>query len=203
MNQTMPIKETSETEVLGVSDKAYLGFWIYLMTDLLMFAVLFACYAVLKKETFGGPNAKELFDLQYALTETFFLLTSSFTCGLGILFARRNDTKKTILFFALTFLLGSFFLGMELTEFSHLFAEGNGPQRSAFLSAFFSLVGTHGAHITAGLIWLLVLFVPLLRSGLKRHNMLQKLTLFSLFWHFLDLVWIFVFTIVYLFAGIQ
>lgn len=200
---TKILSHESQAELPGVSDKALLGFWIYLMTDLLMFSVLFACYAVLKGNTYGGPTAQELFDLPYALTETFLLLTSSFTCGLGILFARRNDMTKTILFFILTFLLGLGFLGMELSEFFHLFAEGNGFGRSAFLSSFYTLVGTHGLHITSGLLWLLILFVPLMRSGLKKNNMLQKLTLFSLFWHFLDLVWIFVFTIVYLFAGIR
>src|SRR6478752_7659357 len=112
-------KIPTETEVVGVSENALFGFWIYLMTDLLMFAVLFACYAVLRNNTFGGPSAKELFELPYALSETFILLISSFTCGLGILFLRREENRKAMVSFGLTFILGASFLGMELSEFSH------------------------------------------------------------------------------------
>ncbi len=182
-------------------NKVVLGFWIYLMTDLLMFAVLFACYIVLRENVYGGTPAKELFELQFALGETMLLLTSSFTCGLGMLYARRNNLKATIAFFILTFALGVAFLGMELYEFNHLLHTGNTPQSSAFLSAFFTLVGTHGLHITAGLIWLLILLVYIAKRGLNASAM-RKLTLLSLFWHFLDIVWIFIFTIVYLFAEI-
>lgn len=178
-----------------------LGFWIYLMTDLLMFSVLFATYAVLKNATFGGPSGRELFDLPYALIETMLLLISSFTCGVGMLFARRNDKTKTLAFFGITFLLGLSFIGMELNEFSNLAHEGNTPQRSAFLSSFFTLVGTHGLHITSGLIWLAILLIYILRKGLTE-SAVRKLTLLSLFWHFLDIVWIFIFTVVYLFAKV-
>jgi len=177
--------------------KTIFGFWVYLMTDLLMFAVLFAAYVALRRNTFGGPNASDLFNLPFALTETLILLTSSFTCGLGVLAARANDKIKTLLFFSATFLLGVAFLGMELTEFSRLVTEGNSWAKSAFLSSFFTLVGTHGLHITAGLIWTLILLVVVARRGLF-HSLVRKLTLLSLFWHFLDLVWIFIFTIVYL-----
>lgn len=179
------------------NDKVTLGFWIYLMTDLIMFSVLFATYAVLHTSTFGGPSGKELFDLPFALGETLVLLTSSFTCGLGMLFARQRDRNKTLLFFIITFILGLVFLNMEFSEFAKLIAEGNGYTRSAFLSSFFTLVGTHGLHITSGVIWLFILLVYISVKGVT-DSALRKLTLFSLFWHFLDLVWIFIFTMVYL-----
>lgn len=179
------------------NDKSLFGFWVYLMTDLIMFAALFATYAVLRGNTFGGPSGKQIFDLPYALIETLILLTSSFTCGLGIVAAKRNDLRNTIVSFAITFLLGVAFLVMEFSEFSRLFAGGNGFQRSAFLSSFFTLVGTHGLHISVGLLWMLILFVYIFRQGLTASNV-RKLTLLSLFWHFLDIVWIFIFTIVYL-----
>jgi cytochrome o ubiquinol oxidase subunit 3 len=179
------------------SEKAILGFWIYLMTDLLMFAVLFACYAVLRDSTFGGPGPKELFNLPLALTETLLLLTSSFTCGVGMVYARKGDRNKTIALFLLTLILGLAFLGFEISEFSQLAREGHTPQSSAFLTSFFSLVGMHGLHITAGLLWITILILYMLKRGLT-NGAVQKLTLLSLFWHFLDIVWIFIFTIVYL-----
>lgn len=179
------------------TDKVVFGFWVYLMTDLLMFAALFAAFAVLRGNTFGGPSARDIFDLPYALAETLILLTSSFTAGLGSLAAKTYDKNKTIIFFAITFLLGLTFLTLELSEFSHLFSEGNGFQRSAFLSSFFTLVGTHGLHITAGLFWMILVFIQIFRHGLTESNA-RKIALLSLFWHFLDLVWIFIFTVVYL-----
>lgn len=178
-------------------DRVIFGFWMYLMTDLLMFSVLFAAFAVLRNNTFGGITIREIFNPPYVLTETFILLTSSFTCGLGILSAKLRDKTKTIILFSLTFLLGAIFLVMELSEFSHLISEGNGPQESAFLSSFFTLVGAHGFHIAAGLIWMGILIIQVLRRGITDGN-LRKLTLLSLFWHFLDIVWIFIFTVVYL-----
>src|SRR5579864_5595890 len=132
-------------------DRVLFGFWIYLMTDLVMFAALFATYAVLHGNTFGGPSGSKLFNLPFALTETLILLTSSFTCGLAMLAAHRNDKKQALFWLSCTFALGISFLVMEFSEFSHLFAEGNSFQRSAFLSSFFTLVGTHGLHISVGL----------------------------------------------------
>lgn len=178
-------------------DRIMFGFWVYLMTDLIMFAALFAAYAVLHGNTYGGEPSSRLFDLPFAMVETLILLTSSFTSGLGLLAARLGHMKRTVISFAVTFLLGIAFLTMELSEFSHLFAEGNSPQRSAFLSSFFSLVGTHGLHIASGLLWMVILFIYIFRRGLTHANV-RKLTLLSLFWHFLDIVWIFIFTIVYL-----
>jgi cytochrome o ubiquinol oxidase subunit III len=182
-------------------DKTFFGFWVYLMTDLIMFAVLFATYAVLKHSTFGGPGAEELFSLPLALNETLILLTSSFTCGLGVIAARSGNKRNTLLFFGITFLLGIAFLWLELSEFSELIREGNTPQRNAFLSAFFTLVGTHGLHIFSGLLWMVVTFFYLLHRGMNE-NIVRKITLLGVFWHFLDIVWIFIFTIVYLFAGV-
>jgi cytochrome o ubiquinol oxidase subunit 3 len=177
--------------------KTIFGFWSYLMTDCILFATLFATYIVLHKNTFGGPGAKELFSLPFALTETLILLTSSFTCTLSKLAAYRNDKNKVILWFAVTFLLGVAFIGMELNEFSHLIHDGNSWRRSGFLTGFFTLVATHGLHISTGLLWMIILIIPVFRHGLTPVS-LKRLTCLRMFWHFLDIVWIFIFTIVYL-----
>ena len=181
--------------------KASLGFWIYLMTDCILFASLFAVFAVLRNNTAEGPSGSELFDLTFVLTETLILLTSSFTCGLGVLAARAGLIKQVLLWFGITFLLGCAFLGLELSEFNALAHEGNSWRTSAFLSSFFVLVGTHGLHITAGLLWMAVLIRKIIANRLAPVN-LKRLVLLSLFWHFLDIVWIFIFTIVYLMGAI-
>lgn len=183
------------------NDRIFLGFWIYLMTDLIMFAVLFATYAVLRNNTFGAISISEILNLPFVLIETIVLLTSSFLCGVGMLAAYTKNRTKTFVSFSAVFLLGAIFLGMELYEFGTLILEGNTPSKSAFLSAFFTLLGTHGLHIFVGLIWMLILFFYIFKRGLTEGNT-RKLTLFAYFWHFLDLVWIFIFTIVYLFGGI-
>lgn len=194
--------ETSfENQISHHEDKAIFGFWVYLMTDLIMFAALFATYAVLRGNTFGGPSGKELFSLPFVLTETLILLTSSFTCGLAMLAAHQSNKNQTFVWFGATFLLGISFLAMELNEFSHLISEGNSFQTNAFLSSFFTLVGTHGLHIAVGLLWIIVSMVMVWRRGLSP-SIVNKLTRLSLFWHFLDVVWIFIFTIVYLYAKI-
>lgn len=179
-----------------LNDKTVLGFWTYLMTDCVLFATLFAVYAVLHKNTFGGPGAAELFSMPFVLVETMLLLTSSFTAGLAVIGSRINR-KLTLGALGITFLLGAAFLGMELYEFSKLAHEGNSWQRSGFLSAFFTLVGTHGLHIASGLLWVCVIAVQIARKGLTVH-VTRRLKLWSLFWHFLDVVWIFIFTFVYL-----
>jgi cytochrome o ubiquinol oxidase subunit 3 len=181
------------------SNKVVFGFWVYLMTDLLMFGVLFAAYLVLKDSTFGGPGANELFDLRSALSETLILLSSSFSAGLGLLAGLRNDRRQFITWSFVTFFLGLTFLLIEISEFRNLILDGNSWSRSSFLSAFFTLVGTHGLHIAAGLFWLSLLIISVFRKGLSESNV-RKITLFSLFWHFLDIVWVFIFTIVYLLA---
>lgn len=193
---------TSPAEVKAQTDKTVFGFWVYIMTDCILFASLFATYAVLRQNTAGGPSANELFNLPYILVETILLLTSSFTIGLAFLAAHRKDRSRLMMWLIVTFLLGLVFVSMELHEFSNLVAEGHGWQTSAFLSAYFTLVGTHGLHITIGLVWMVVLAAQLIRKGLEG-NALKRLTLLSLFWHFLDIVWIFIFTIVYLLGALS
>jgi len=173
------------------------GFWVYLMTDLIIFGVLFAVYVVLQANTFGGPQASDLFSLSTALANTLILLTSSFTCGLAMLAAEKGKVTQTVGWLVATFLLGLQFLWLELAEFSHFIALGATWQRSAFLSSFFTLVGTHGLHITVGLLWIAVSVIQLLHRGLTP-GMKSRLARFALFWHFLDIVWIFIFTVVYL-----
>lgn len=177
------------------------GFWIYIMSDCILFATLFAAYAVLHTATYGGPGIKELTEVNYILIETLLLLASSFTCGLSVLAMYKGDVKKVMMWLALTFLLGLSFVVMEVTEFAHLYQEGHSWQSSAALSSFFTLVGTHGFHVSIGLLWMLVILVQLTFFGLN-NVMLKRLTYFSLFWAFLDIVWIFVFTIVYLMGKI-
>lgn len=172
------------------------GFWVYLMTDLVIFAVLFACFIVLRTSTFGGPTASELFEMPTVIAETFILLTSSFTCALGMLAVYQQQKKQAIVWFALTFLLGASFLYLEFKEFHHFVQEGNSWQRSAFLSSFFTLVGTHGLHISIGLLWMVVAMFQIGLRPLHAHNVSRILRM-SLFWHFLDFVWIFIFTVVY------
>lgn len=178
-------------------DKTVFGFWLYLMTDCVLFASLFATFAVLRHSTFGGPNGEVLFSLNFVLAETLILLTSSFSCGLGILAARQDNRRRTLLLFGITFLLGLAFIGLEIHEFTSLYQEGNSWRRSGFLSSFFALVGTHGLHISVGLLWMGTLMARIRRTGFNRAS-LRQLTMLSLFWHFLDIVWIFIFTIVYL-----
>lgn len=178
--------------------KTVLGFWIYLMTDCLIFATFFAAYAVLHSETFGGPSSRDLFSLSTAFTETIILLVSSVTCGFAVLASLNNKKKNQVLaWLSVTFLLGAAFLAIELHEFHHLVQEGNSWSRSAFLTSFFSLVGTHGLHITAGLLWIIVMIAQVAWQGINVITF-RRVVIFSLFWHFLDLVWIFIFTFVYL-----
>lgn len=183
-------------------NKTTLGFWLYLMTDCVLFASLFAAYAVLHNNTFGGPSESNIFSLPYVLTETIILLSSSFTAGLALLSAYRHNKAQTLVWLGITFALGISFLYMEISEFHRMVVDGNSWRVSGFLSSFFTLVGTHGLHITAGLVWLAALVPRLLSRGFTTTN-LKRLTLFSMFWHFLDVVWIFIFTIVYLLGATQ
>ena len=183
-------------------DKTIFGFWVYLMTDCLLFASLFATFAILRNNTFGGVSGQDIFSLPFVLAETLILLTSSFSCGLALLSANRGRKNLTMIMFALTFLLGAAFLGLEIKEFNHLYSEGNSWRRSGFLTSFFTLVGTHGAHITVGLVWMGCLIGAIYKFGLNK-AMVKKVTMLALFWHFLDLVWIFIFTIVYLMGVVR
>ncbi|RZT10353.1 cytochrome o ubiquinol oxidase subunit 3 [Duganella sp. CF402] len=174
-----------------------LGFWIYLMSDCLLFAGLFAAYAVLGRSYAGGPSGAELFDLPLVALNTGFLLLSSITYGFAMIASQRKNLKATISWLVVTGAFGLCFLYLEVYEFLHLIHEGAGPQRSAFLSSFFALVGTHGLHVTFGTVWLVTLCFQLAKHGLTHENN-RRLMCLSMFWHFLDVIWIGVFTFVYL-----
>lgn len=189
--------ERLPVEARRTDNTSMFGFWMYLMTDFVLFASLFAAYAVLRGNIFNGPSGKELFDAPYVLLETVVLLTSSFTCGLSLLAAHRENRRALIASLGATALLGAAFVSLELAEFAKLIAHGISWQTSGFLSAYFTLVGTHGLHVLIGTLWMLLLIVSIAVRGMTRAN-LRKLLLLSLFWHFLDIVWIFIFTIVYM-----
>lgn len=179
-----------------------LGFWIYLMTDALIFGTLFATYGVLATAYAGGPTQSELFDLPLVALNTSFLLISSITFGMAMLDMHEGKKGGTLTWLVITALFGMAFIGVELYEFSHMIHEGAGPDRSAFLSAFFTLVGTHGLHVTFGLIWIGVMLVQVSQRGLIAANR-RRLMCLAMFWHLLDVVWIGVFTFVYLLGAIQ
>ena len=182
------------------TDITVFGFWTYLMSDLILFGTLFIAFAVLSSHIpMGTPSAKELFgdSLGFVLTETFALLISSVTFGFAVLASYKKNVGQVLTWLAITWLFGASFIGMELYEFSHLVHEGHGPTTSAFLSAFFTLVGTHGIHVTSGLVWMILLMVQIKKNGLTLANT-RRLACLSLFWHFLDIVWICVFSVVYL-----
>ncbi len=180
----------------AAANKAF-GFWIYLMSDLVLFAALFATYAALGRSYAGGPTGRELFHLSGVLAETVLLLTSSAAYGMVMLAAHAGRAREVLLWLAVTFGLGAGFVGIEFTEFHALIAAGDGPARSAFLSAFFTLVGTHGAHVSAGLLWMAVMIAQVGVKGLTAPVRARLLCL-GMFWHFLDIVWIGVFSVVYL-----
>jgi cytochrome o ubiquinol oxidase subunit 3 len=193
----------SEPPVFYLTDEHHpeestmLGFWIYIMSDCLIFAVLFATYAVLGHSYAAGPSPADLFELPVVAINTSMLLFSSITYGFAMLMMAKNDMKATLLWLAITGVFGAVFVGLELNEFWHLIQEGAGPQRSAFLSAFFTLVGTHGLHVTVGIVWLVTLMIQVGQRGLIAENK-RRLMCLSMFWHFLDVVWIGVFSFVYL-----
>jgi len=176
------------------------GFWIFLLSDIVMFSAFFAAHAVLAQATAGGPSGQDLFDPKRVALETGFLLASSFTCGLAAAATEARSLLWTQIFFLVTGLLGAGFLALEISEFARMVAEGAGPQRSAFLSSFFAVVGCHGLHVTAGLLWLGTMMAQVLVKGF-RPNILRRLLCFNLFWHALDIIWVALFTIVYLIGG--
>jgi len=186
--------EVEYSDIIGVQT---FGFWIYLMSDLIIFATLFATFIVLGHNYAGGPTGKELFDLRYTLGETMFLLFSTVAYGMVMLAVHAGKKKAVLIGLAVTFLLGLGFVLMEIYEFYGLVAAGHGPDRSAFLSSFFTLVGTHGTHVTFGLIWMATLIGQVAVKGLTS-PVQSRLTRLSMFWHFLDIIWIGIFSIVYL-----
>jgi cytochrome o ubiquinol oxidase subunit 3 len=173
------------------------GFWIFLLSDIIMFSAFFAAYAVLVGATAGGPSGRDLFNLPNVAAETACLLLSSFTCGLASIGARMHRGSWFYGAMAATCALGMTFLGIEIREFMGMIAQGAGPTRSAFLSAFFTLVGCHGLHVTAGLLWLLTMMAQVFAKG-YRADILRRVLCFSLFWHTLDIIWVALFTVVYL-----
>jgi cytochrome o ubiquinol oxidase subunit 3 len=185
-----------EVVVQEKESKVQLGFWLYLMTDAMLFASLFAAYMVLRHNVNGGPGTHDIFSLTFVLAETVILLTSSYTVGLANLALKHGQRREFIGYLIATLVLGATFLVMEVSEFRSLVLEGHSWQNSAFLSAFFTLVATHGLHILIGLMWGVTLGWALYRQGFNR-DLGRKFGLFSLFWHFLDIVWIFIFTVVY------
>jgi cytochrome o ubiquinol oxidase subunit III len=173
------------------------GFWIFILSDITMFSALFAAYAVLSDRTAGGPTGSELVNLRHVFVETMCLLLSSYTAGLGALSAERRQPDRFLIFAALTFVLGAAFLIIEIADFADMLRVGAGPWRSAYLSAFWALVGMHGAHVTSGLLWLVYMVAQVVAKGLLPH-VLRRLLCFSLFWHALDIIWVGVLTVVYL-----
>lgn len=194
---TAPIYHLPEEPHLEEGHSTLLGFWLYLMSDCLIFAILFSTYAVLGGNYAAGPAPKDLFELPLVAVNTTMLLLSSITYGFAMLQMANRNLRNTLIWLAITAVFGLCFIGIELHEFHNMIVEGATPQRSAFLSAFFTLVGTHGLHVTFGLIWLVTLMIQISVHGLTEANQ-RRLTCLSLFWHFLDVIWIGVFTFVYL-----
>ncbi|MCB1106578.1 MAG: cytochrome c oxidase subunit 3 [Chlamydiia bacterium] len=180
-----------------VYSKTVFGFWLYLLTDFMLFATVFAAFAVLSKSTFGGPTPKELFNLNYTTLETLIFMVSTFTVGIAGVFAHRKKKGGTLIWFAITFLLGLACLWMSLHEFSHLISSGNGWERNAYLSGFFSLTGMFVLHLVFALLWIIVLLIPVFKEGITGRS-IRRLACLKMFWQFLSIIWIFIYTIVYL-----
>ena len=198
---TAPVFYEQEEHAHGDGGTLF-GFWLYLMSDCLIFAVLFATFGVLGRNYAAGPSGADLFDLRLVAVNTGLLLLSSITYGFAMLEMDKDRVGPTLDWLAITGLFGAAFVGIELYEFAHLIHEGATPQRSAFLSSFFALVGTHGLHVTFGIVWLVTLMVQVRRHGLIAENQ-RRLMCLSMFWHFLDVVWIGVFTFVYLMGAMR
>lgn len=194
-NAALPLELQTEQNRMNI-----LGFWIFLGAEIVLFATLFSVYGVLGHRHAGGPTQQDIFVIRDVMIQTFLLLTSSFTMGIAIYEMRRSNMKGMVLWFALTLLLGAGFLFMEIREFTHYVHEGATWQTSAFLSSFFVLLGTHGLHVTIGIGWAILLIIQLMKRGLTPITA-RKAFIFGLYWHFLDVVWIFIFTFVYL-AGL-
>jgi cytochrome o ubiquinol oxidase subunit 3 len=192
--QTNPYEKPEHPDTVDIRT---FGFWIYLMSDLVLFSAIFATHAVLARNYAGGPTGKDLFDLSYTFSETLVLLFSSTACGLAMLAVHARKNRRVLGWLVVTFLLGLGFIAMEINEFSGMIRNGYGPGQSAYLSAFFTLVGTHGAHVVVGLVWMVIMAGQIAVKGLIR-PVRSRLMRFSMFWHFLDIVWIGIFTFVYL-----
>lgn len=181
--------------------KTVFGFWLFLLTDFMLFATIFVMYAVLQTSTFGGPSAKDLFSLDHALAQTLILLVSTFTVSIGGVYAHRKSKGFVLGLFGFTFVLGLIFLGTEISEFTRLINSGDSWHNSAFLSAYFTLVGTHVFHVVFGLLWFIVLLLPVITQGLTDVN-IRRLTCLRMFWQFLNIIWVFIFSVVYLLGAV-
>lgn len=181
----------------NISERSTFGFWLYIMSDCLLFATLFATFAVLRNNIASGPAAGDIFSLPFILLETLVLLTSSFTCGLSLIAMYKNRKMQSLTWLGVTAVLGIVFIALELTEFATLISDGHSWQASAFLSAFFTLVGTHGLHVIAGLLWMVLLIAQIHLKGFTP-MIVRRFICLALFWHFLDIIWIFIFSFVYL-----
>ncbi len=196
------MSEKSSLKNQDINSKTLLGFWIYLMTDALLFASLFATYAVLRNNTAQGASASELFNLPFVFFETIILLISSYTAGIAVYLAKTKNIKISLVFLMITFILGSIFLSMEITEFIIMTNEGSGWTNSAFTASYYTLVGTHGLHILIGLLWLSLICFMIIKRGFN--NMVyRRAVMWGMYWHFLDIIWIFIFTMVYLFGALN
>lgn len=191
-NHDIPIEYTHDDDVLRI-----IGFWVFLASDLVLFATLFSTYEILWTHTDGGPNTHNLFDIPTFLAETLILLTSSFTCGIGTYEMRRHRKAGVIVWLGITILLGMSFIGLEVNEFIRYATHGAPVTRSAFLSAFFTLVGTHGCHVSLGILWMISILIQTAKRGITPITA-RKIFIVGLYWHFLDVVWVFIFTVVYL-----
>jgi len=191
-NHALPLEYSTETGRLNI-----LGFWIFLATDLILFSCLFATYIILSHHTDGGPTGKQLFEVKGFMIETVALLASSFTGSLSIFAMRNNNKSRTVGWMIVTLLLGIVFVGYEISEFVHYASIGATMQRSAFLSGFFTLVGTHGCHVTLGIFWMFSILTQVIRFGITPATA-RKAFIVGIYWHFLDIVWIFIFTVVYM-----
>ena len=196
-SQTQPNAEHAARSLASKRIIVGYGFWIFLLSDIIMFSAFFAAYAVLSGATAGGPSGKQLFDVGNTAVETACLLSSSFTCGIASIGAQRRSPALFYGAMAVTFVLGAIFIGLEIHEFAGLVAQGAGPQRSAFLSSFFTLVGCHGLHVSLGLLWLLTMMAQVFAKGF-RPDIMRRMLCFSLFWHALDIIWVALFSLVYL-----
>ena len=192
VNSALPLEYQSEQSRMNI-----FGFWIFLGAEIILFATLFATYAVMSHRYAGGPTQHDLFEINGVMIETILLLTSSFTCGLAIYEMHRNQKKGLLTWMVITLLLGAGFVGMEVTEFVHYVHEGATMQTSAFLSGFFVLLGTHGLHVSVGIGWAIMIMIQIAKKGLTPITA-RKAFIIGLYWHFLDVVWIFIFTFVYL-----
>ncbi|WP_456271892.1 cytochrome aa3 quinol oxidase subunit III [Bacillus sp. AK031] len=192
VDTSLPLEYQTEQNRLNI-----LGFWIFLGAEIALFATLFAVYAVLSQRYAGGPTHQDIFMMKEVMIQTVLLLTSSFTCGLAIFEMRRGNLKGLITWLIITLGLGAGFLYMEINEFIHYVHEGATIQTSAFLSSLFVLLGTHGAHVTFGIFWAVMIIIQLVKRGLTPVTA-RKVFIIGLYWHFLDVVWIFIFTFVYL-----